>query len=672
MTGPTVAPATPESKSSSRSPAAYRPDIDGLRALAIIPVLLFHGGFSAFRGGFVGVDVFFVVSGFLITSLVQREIEAGTFSYVAFWERRARRLLPPMFLVIFVSCGIAFAYFLPEDLEDFGASVFATSTFLSNVYFWLVAGYFSTPDAPVPLIHTWSLAIEEQFYFFFPAVLMLLAATARTRRLSVIALIGGLSFTASLLMVDRVPDGAFYLLPSRIWELMLGALLALLPATSQRLGGLADALLSIGLLVIAGAVVLYDASTPFPGVAALAPCLATALLIWVGDQPGSVLKHLFTNRVSVHVGRRSYALYLWHWPLLVFWATWSNKPLSTVSTYEVAAVLSLSFVLASLSLRFVEDPIRRRKLLSSRTSIFTLCLVCLSIPAAFGLAAYLNGGFSDRVPRDVLLMANGNDLTEEQAACGAGPICRIGVRENVEPTFLVWGDSHATALLEVIDETAREHGLGGLTAAQGGCPPVFDVTLPRNNRACTERNNAVRELLDRSELEAVILVGLWSAYLGEAPIASGAGAPDDELSAGEVFARQLRLTAAHLAERGARVYLVDEPPYPVAFRPARVAFAMWHRSDSPEVDRIEDTVGLSVQDYRERTRRSRALFEELIADVHIQVVPQEPFLCVDAFCPAVYEGRSIFRDNTHLNNHGATKLAGALRPIFRDIAGSGE
>jgi hypothetical protein len=270
------------------------------------------------------------------------------------------------------------------------------------------------------------------------------------------------------------------------------------------------------------------------------------------------------------------------------------------------------------------------------------------------------------------LIANANDLTEEQGACGAGAICKIGVRENVEPTFLVWGDSHATALFEVVDEIAREHGLGGLTAIQGGCPPALDVTLPRNDRACTQRNNVVRELLDRHELEAVILVGLWSSYLGEPPMASEGGAPDDPPSTGEVFARQLRLTAAHLAERGARVYLVDEPPYPAAFRPARLAFAMWHGGDSPQVDRIEDTVGLSVPEYRDRTRRSRALFEELIADVPVQVVSQEPFLCVDAFCPAVSEGRSIFRDNTHLNNHGATKLAGGLRPIFRDIAGSGE
>jgi hypothetical protein len=311
-------------------------------------------------------------------------------------------------------------------------------------------------------------------------------------------------------------------------------------------------------------------------------------------------------------------------------------------------------------------------LLRRRASIFAFCLACLSISAAFGLAAYWSGGFSDRVPRDVLLIANANDLTEEQAACGTGAICRIGVRENVEPTFLVWGDSHATGLLEVIDDTAREQGLGGLTAAKGGCPPVFDAPLQWSNRACRERNNAIRELLDRSELEAVILVGLWSAYLADPPTASRDGAPDDELSAPEVFARQLRLTAAHLAERGTRVYLVDEPPYPVAFRPARVAFAKWHKSDSSQVNRIEDAIGLSVQDYRERTRNSRALFEELIADVRIQVVSQEPFLCVDAFCPAFYEGRSIFRDNNHLNNHGAAKLAGALRPIFRDIAGSGE
>ena len=206
---------------------SYRPDVDGLRALAIIPVVLFHARVAGFSGGFVGVDVFFVISGFLITRLITKEIENGAFRYLSFWERRARRLLPPMILVIAVSSILAYQILFPEELKAFGRSVVAISGFASNIYFWLKSGYFEAPAETVPLLHTWSLAVEEQFYLLFPAVLVALSGLPRLRRIGVVGGIGIASFALSVWWVAVSPSAAFYLLPSRAWELMLGAVLAL-------------------------------------------------------------------------------------------------------------------------------------------------------------------------------------------------------------------------------------------------------------------------------------------------------------------------------------------------------------------------------------------------------------------------------------------------------------
>lgn len=397
---------------------SYRPDLDGLRALAILPVLLFHAQFDAFSGGFIGVDVFFVVSGFLITSLIQREIVAGKFTYLQFWERRARRLLPPIFAVAFVSCFLAYNLFLPDDLKWFGQSIVAMSAFLSNVYFWFKAGYFAAPESTVPLLHTWSLAVEEQFYFLFPAILIAVRAWTKERRILLIAAIGVASFVLCVWMIAKAPEGAYYLLPTRAWELMLGATLALQPYRVRLPSWATDALFVTGLTMILVPVFVYDKSTPFPGFAALLPCLGTAVLIWIGEQTSSSFRYLLTNRATLYVGLRSYALYLWHWPLLVFWATWSNRPLAAIPGIEAAAVLALSFVCASLSLNFVENPIRRRRVLASRKSIFVFCGVCSVSLAVFGLSAHLSQGFPERVPEAVRKIANANDWNAKQIECG--------------------------------------------------------------------------------------------------------------------------------------------------------------------------------------------------------------------------------------------------------------
>src|SRR5271170_3095038 len=292
----------------------YRPEIDGLRALAILPVLLFHYRVSPFRGGFVGVDVFFVISGYLITQLIEAERREGRFSIARFYERRVRRIFPALFVML-TAATIAAAFILfPVDLVRYANSLLATAGFAANFEFWREAGYFDVAAAEKPLLHLWSIAVEEQFYLVFPALLLLF----QSRRVAITLAIFVLSFAFAVWGVIHAPSAAFYLLPGRAWELMLGALLALhaVPFIERR--WIREALAVTGIALIAIAVFGYSKDTPFPGAAALLPCLGAALVIYSSVPGITSASAVLSLPPLVFVGRISYSLYLWHWPLYVF------------------------------------------------------------------------------------------------------------------------------------------------------------------------------------------------------------------------------------------------------------------------------------------------------------------------------------------------------------------
>ena len=298
----------------------YRADIDGLRAIAVLPVVLFHFGFSTFAGGFVGVDVFFVISGFLITSLIVVEIDESRFSIVRFYERRIRRIFPALFLVIIVTSIASAIILLPNDLKRYAKSVVAADWFFSNFEFWREAGYFDVDAHQKPLLHTWSLAVEEQFYLIFPPFLLLAARYLRRRYLLIIMPIFVLSLTFSIWAVYAKPSLAFYLTPSRMWEIMLGAWLALIPweAGKRFIPPSGYGLLTLlGIGMIAYGVFTFSANTPFPGAMALLPCGGAALVIFGGQNHPSMVSRLLATGPLVFVGKISYSLYLWHWPLIV-------------------------------------------------------------------------------------------------------------------------------------------------------------------------------------------------------------------------------------------------------------------------------------------------------------------------------------------------------------------
>jgi len=367
----------------------YRPEIDGLRALAVFPVILFHAGFEFFSGGFVGVDVFFVISGYLITTLIIDEIESGSFSVADFYERRARRILPALFFVMLVCLPFSWAWMLPSQMEDFAQSLIAVSLFASNFLFWQESGYFAAAADEKPLLHTWSLAVEEQFYLLFPLMLLFLWRFGRNKTFWTLTILAALSFCLSEWGWRKNSNASFFLAPARVWELFAGSLTALFIHTR---GPKENSLVSfIGLFAIGFAIFNFNETTPFPGVYALIPVVGTVLLIIFAGGNSLTAKMLSISPL-VSVGLISYSAYLWHQPLFAFARI---KLTEEPSVFIMIALATASLLLAAGSYRFIERPARNRDFLS-RKMVFIASFAGMAVFIVIGFAGYKSNGFVER------------------------------------------------------------------------------------------------------------------------------------------------------------------------------------------------------------------------------------------------------------------------------------
>ena len=434
----------------------YRAEIDGLRALAVLPVILFHAGFSWFSGGYVGVDVFFVISGYLITTIIVREMAEGRFSLLVFYERRARRILPALFFVMLLSTAFALLWLAPSELENYGQGLIAVSTFWSNILFWQQSGYFETAAELNPLLHTWSLAVEEQFYIFFPLLLML------TWRF-------GLRFVCLLLLVTFVcslaaaqwsvyqhPSAAFYLLPMRAWELLIGSATALYlryrTPPDSRLANEVLSLLGFGMVVFA--IATFDQTTPFPGFYAILPTLGTALLI-LSVTPDTLVFRVLSFRPLVALGLISYSAYLWHQPVLAF------------ARYRLAADLpgSLLLVLCMLSIamawfswRYIEQPFRDKHRFSQKTILQTSILViALFCGAGFWLHQSDGGLGYYSADEQKVFQSFVRPAVYVSKRHGAIRLQAFDT-QNEKPDVFIIGDSHSEDLVNAVYEAEmQEH-----------------------------------------------------------------------------------------------------------------------------------------------------------------------------------------------------------------------
>lgn len=370
----------------------YRAEIDGLRALAVIPVVLFHAGIVGFSGGFVGVDIFFVISGYLITSIILSEQQKERFTLAGFYERRARRILPALMLVVLLSTVAAWYLLLPTELVDYGKSLASVGVFASNILFWTQSDYFAATSEFIPLLHTWSLAVEEQFYLIFPVFMIGTVATVKFRRLLVLGIVAILSLMFCEWAWRNAPEANFFLAPSRIWELLAGVFCAFyLQQPREQSSVLNQVGSGAGFLMLVYSITVFDKSIPFPSVYALLPVLGTALIILFTDKD-TLVGRLLSLPFIVGIGLISYSAYLWHQPLFVF------ARLNSLDELSVSTLLGLSvlaFIMAYISWRYVEKPFRDRNWLSQR-QILWMAGLCSLVLIGLGLLFVWGGGFDER------------------------------------------------------------------------------------------------------------------------------------------------------------------------------------------------------------------------------------------------------------------------------------
>ncbi len=512
-------------------PLVYRPDIDGLRAVAVLSVIAFHFGIFHLTGGFVGVDVFFVISGYLISSIVFSEVAGSRFSVIGFYERRIRRIFPALFAMLLVFSAFALAFFLPSELVDLSKSTLAATFSASNFYFWLHSGYFDVHN-PDPLLHTWSLAVEEQFYILFPIFLVLVRRFfAQWLRVSVVVLFAA-SLLSSAAVVIYSPATAFFMPHTRAWELLMGTMLSLGMFPEMKSRWLRNVATLAGLGMIACADLRYSGGTLFPGLSALLPCIGSALIIGAGESGRSAVYALLAWRPLVFVGLISYSLYLWHWPVLLVYQMGLvdlNSEfdrhfgrLLSVGRFEHMVILLVSFALAILSWRFVERPFRKGRLRLAGSQLFAtaaaVMLVCVLLSSIVLSSGGLPGRFSAQANQIASYLDRGDALENAEKAMRWGT-CFLDqnkmttftldscLREDpARENYLLLGDSHAAALWLGLSQSLP--GVNVMQATVGGCEPTLHVV---GGGLCHDVMNYVfQTYLPTHPVRALILEANWN------------------------------------------------------------------------------------------------------------------------------------------------------------------
>lgn len=627
----------------------YRADIDGLRALAILPVVLFHADIPGFGGGYVGVDVFFVISGYLITSIILRELDTGSFSLINFYERRVRRILPALFVTLLATALLASLMLYPREAKDYARSLVAATLFVSSIFFYQKSGYFDLEAERQPLLHTWSLSVEEIFYLIFPLLMLLLWRHCRHQAFGWVLVIAVLSFSGATLALGADPgsSAAFYLPPFRAWELMIGVLVALNPWRLPQGPSFANLLSLVGLSMLAFPIFFYSSNTVFPGMAALLPCGGAALILLAGQRRPSVVGRFLSWRPLVILGLISYSLYLWHWPVFVYGRIWIG---AAPGFGQAWLLIGISLILAVLSWRCVERPFRGRSGMLPGKRIFALAGLAGLTIVGIGLHGEMTGGWLGRYPPELatILAApydnrdprQGECLTTSEDAQG----CRYGDLQ-APPILALWGDSFAAVYAPVLGEVARGRGGSLLSLTMAACPPAVDWQPAGQSwrDACRRfQNSALERLIATPDIHTVILSANFHDYLHD----EGAAA----------LPTALRGAIARLLSTGKTVALAYPVPRLGDHVPNRLADAILAGEDP-------DRVRLPLAEFLTSQRDVFALLDRITdAGSLIRLYPHE-VICPEGECRFYSEGQPWYYDDAHLSMTGADRV----RPLFESI-----
>ena len=635
----------------------FRKDINALRAIAVLLVVLYHFGVRHFGGGFIGVDEFFVISGFLMTQIVSTRLEAKQFSFLAFYSSRARRIAPALIVVTASVLALGYFYLDPDDYLILGKHAASSLTFTSNLLYYREAGYFDRNSQDKWLLHTWSLSVEWQFYLLFPLFLVALIKFQGGKRIvgGVLLALGG-SFLLSLFLTSTNQPLAFFSLPTRAWELLAGSACHLY---LKRFGSAPRLTWLVGLGLVTVPAFLYTERLAYPGYWAIAPVLGTSLVI-----VSRAYSDLLAATPVQFLGNISYSLYLWHWPTLLAARYWGLTP----SFSNVGLLFAFSVALAYASYVLVELPFRRGTATSGRFLVGSAAaLGALATAAAF---VWHQRGVPNRLTKEVVVAANeAFDKSPRAAECliessfgSELPQCRIGVK-SAPPSAALWGDSHSFAVLSAVADSLAQTGRSGVYYGMAACPPVLGITGFDGFDArpqCPEFNEKSASLMLSSEsIRDVFVVGRWSKYAAAAddfefPATSANGRPIPALPRGSSsYFRRIKDTLCILRESGKTVFALAPIPEMSVNVPKTLARAiLTHTGDK--------TISLSMNDYSKRHGPVLSALREAERECGVRVIYPTDVLCENNVCAAVRGGRPIYFDSDHLSEFGNRPLVPLL------------
>jgi peptidoglycan/LPS O-acetylase OafA/YrhL len=651
----------------------FRADIDGLRAIAVLMVALYHAKVGVVSAGYVGVDVFLVISGFLITGILASQIEAGRFSAPTFLRRRVRRLMPAVVVMVAATLIASLGLLGPRDLRTLAGAAVAVLALVANFFFWGRQGYFQEQVPEQPLLHTWSLGLEEQYYLVFPVCVLLVCRLQPQLRVPVLATATVAFVALSVVLTPYHPGAAFYLLPARAWEFLLGGLIALAAARRPASRALAEVLAASGLAGILFSGVALSRTTPYPGVAALLPAGATALVIWANRRP-TIAGRVLSTPALVAVGLMSYSIYLWHWPVLTLARYYTGRDLVPLETIAALAVIG---VLSYVSWRFVE---RRFRLgLAATAPVRPLTPILFIAGGILVMAALIvaRDGLPGRLPAQALLF----DRSGNPEAAAANPclrtaverasergLCQLAAAQGTPERILLWGDSHANAVAPAMAALGAMRGRSVWQASYSGCPPVLGVSVAHTppTHDCAAFNSLVLREIDELRITRVLLAAYWTAYLPDRPDPVVARLLDpysrsSELAGGSAvqnrrsLERALQRTVGALRERRVEVWIMRDVPAQTGFVPLMLARAA-------TVGRDYGALGISLTEHRRAQARVDGLLDGLGTG---HLLDPAAILCATGTCLCSTDGESLYIDSNHLSEAGANMLLPLLDPIFR-------
>lgn len=635
---------------------SYRPEIDGLRAIAVLSVIFYHAGFGFLPYGFLGVDIFFVISGYLITSILLNDLTQKQFSLAHFYERRARRILPTLTLVLIITTLFAWYWLLPHELQRFGDSLFSTSLFHSNLYFANQSGYFAPDSQELPLLHTWSLAVEEQFYFIFP--LLLFVAYNYCKKLGFALLVLGLvgSFAYFLLFAHK-SDAIYYLPYTRVWELMLGVVCAIglqhkaIPQASIK----QDILPLLGLLLIYWAMTVKLKYSPYNlGIVTLQACLGGAMLIYCCRAHG-LIKHILSSKWLVAIGLISYSAYLWHNPILAFSHTKFNYQDGSAYGY---LIIALSLLLAWLSYKFVEQPFRNKSQFS-RKQIFTWLLVSIVGLAAVGFVLSKNDGFSDRASMQSI--KNYAEVRKQKQWGGvyceqhnlkvkwAPVVCIVGDKSQ-KPSGVVWGDSFASSLIYGIDKIFKENKRAFYVSVNNACPPI--VGFNRIDFVCDEtiHQNIQTHILNDPSIKDVVWIGNFQETINNKSM----HVFKEKVTEENVTESIVKTVNAFYAQNKRLVFITPPPLMPVEIPEYYMR---------KKLNNLETNARISLNKHLAHNHSIHNIVKKI--NNKAKIVYSESLFCDDEFCYTKGNNDNLwYVDRDHFSHEKSIEYARAIQKVI--------